>query len=560
LRSKFIFITGGVVSSLGKGLASASIGALMESRGLTISLLKFDPYINVDPGTMNPFQHGEVFVTDDGAETDLDLGHYERYTRATMGRKNNFTTGQIYDAVISKERRGEYLGGTVQVIPHITDEIKSKVLDLADNVDLVIVEVGGTVGDIESLPFLEAIRQLRSDVGRENTAHIHLTLVPYIETAGELKTKPTQHSVKALREIGIQPDIILCRTSRFLTPQVKEKIALFCNVDKDAVITAKDVESIYEVPTVFYQEGLDDRLVELLNIWTGRPNLSPWERLVKKVKNPKRSTSIAVVGKYVHLKDSYKSLHEALTHGGIANDCQVDLNYVDSERLEKERVEELVREANGILVPGGFGQRGIEGKIKAVQYARENRIPYFGICLGMQAAVIEFARNMAGLKKAHSSEFDTDTTAPVIYLMEQWVDRNKVVQKRDIHSDKGGTMRLGAYPCKLEEKSLAFRAYNRKMIWERHRHRYEFNNGYRDVLTKSGLKVSGISPDGELVEIVELRSHPWFLGCQFHPEFKSHAMDPHPLFRDFIKASLGSKGVPSSGKRKGGRTRSRRRG
>jgi CTP synthase len=560
LRSKFIFITGGVVSSLGKGLASASIGALMESRGLTVSLLKFDPYINVDPGTMNPFQHGEVFVTDDGAETDLDLGHYERYTRATMGRKNNFTTGQIYDAVISKERRGEYLGGTVQVIPHITDEIKSKVLDLADNVDLVIVEVGGTVGDIESLPFLEAIRQLRSDVGRENTAYIHLTLVPYIETAGELKTKPTQHSVKALREIGIQPDIILCRTSRFLTPQVKEKIALFCNVDKDAVITAKDVESIYEVPTVFYQEGLDDRLVELLNIWTGRPNLSPWERLVKKVKNPKRSTSIAVVGKYVHLKDSYKSLHEALTHGGIANDCQVDLNYVDSERLQKERVEELVREANGILVPGGFGQRGIEGKIKAVQYARENRIPYFGICLGMQAAVIEFARNMAGLKKAHSSEFDTDTTAPVIYLMEQWVDRNKVVQKRDIHSDKGGTMRLGAYPCKLEEKSLAFRAYNRKMIWERHRHRYEFNNGYKDVLTKAGLKVSGISPDGELVEIVELRGHPWFLGCQFHPEFKSHPMDPHPLFRDFIKASLGSKGVPSSGRRKGGSTRSRRRG
>jgi len=529
----------------------------MESRGLTISLLKFDPYINVDPGTMNPFQHGEVFVTDDGAETDLDLGHYERYTHAKMGRQNNFTTGQIYDAVISKERRGEYLGGTVQVIPHITDEIKSKVLDLADNVDLVIVEVGGTVGDIESLPFLEAVRQLRSDIGRENTAYIHLTLVPYIETAGELKTKPTQHSVKALREIGIQPDIILCRTSRFLTPQVKEKIALFCNVEKEAVITAKDVESIYEVPSVYHHEGLDERLVGLLNIWTGNPNLKPWNRLVKKLKNPKRSTSIAVVGKYVHLKDSYKSLHEALIHGGIANDCRVDLNYVDSEMMEREKAGELLKGANGILVPGGFGQRGIEGKIKAIQYARQNKIPFFGICLGMQAAVIEFARNIAGLKKAHSSEFDINTTAPVIYLMEQWVDRKKKVQKRDIHSDKGGTMRLGAYPCKLEEKSLALRAYNRKMIWERHRHRYEFNNGYREILTKSGLKASGLSPDGDLVEIMELEDHPWFLGCQFHPEFKSHCMDPHPLFRDFIRASLGSQGVDRSRKRKRGKTRSR---
>jgi CTP synthase len=528
----------------------------MESRGLAVSLLKFDPYINVDPGTMNPFQHGEVFVTDDGTETDLDLGHYERYTHARMGRKNNFTTGQIYDTVISKERRGEYLGGTVQVIPHITDEIKSKVTDLADSVDLVIVEVGGTVGDIESLPFLEAIRQLRSDLGRENTAYIHLTLVPYIETAGELKTKPTQHSVKALREIGIQPDIILCRTSRFLTPQVKDKIALFCNVDKGSVITAKDVESIYEVPIVFHQEGLDGRLVELLNIWTGRPNLRPWDRLVKKLRNPKRSTSIAVVGKYVHLKDSYKSLHEALIHGGIANDCRVDLNYVDSERLEKEKVAELLRGADGILVPGGFGQRGIEGKFKAAKYARENKIPYFGICLGMQAGVIEFARNVAGLKRANSSEFDNDTTAPVIYLMEQWVDRDKVTQKRDIHSDKGGTMRLGAYPCKLEEGSLALRAYNRKMIWERHRHRYEFNNGFRDLLTKAGLRVSGTSPDGELVEMIELDGHPWFLGCQFHPEFKSHPMDPHPLFREFIRASLGDKGMGSGKVRRRRRSRS----
>ena len=560
MRSKFIFITGGVVSSLGKGLASASIGALMESRGLTISILKFDPYINVDPGTMNPFQHGEVFVTDDAAETDLDLGHYERYTHAKMGKKNNFTTGQIYDAVISKERRGEYLGGTVQVIPHITDEIKSKVLDLADNVDLVIVEVGGTVGDIESQPFLEAIRQLRSDLGRENTAYIHLTLVPYIETAGELKTKPTQHSVKALREIGIQPDILLCRTSRFLTPQVKEKIALFCNVDKDAVITAKDVESIYEVPVAFHQEGLDNRLVELLNIWTGSPNLRPWDRLVKKLNNPKRSASIAVVGKYVHLKDSYKSLHEALIHGGIANDCRVNLNYVDSERIEKEKADGLLKGATGILVPGGFGQRGIEGKIKAVQYARENKIPFFGICLGMQAAVIEFARNVAGLKRANSSEFDINTTAPVIYLMEQWVDREKVVQKRNIHSDKGGTMRLGAYPCKLVERSLALRAYNKKMVWERHRHRYEFNNEYREMLTKSGLKVSGLYPDEDLVEVIELRDHPWFLGCQFHPEFKSHPMDPHPLFRDFIKASLGNQRGESLGKRQRGRIVSRKRG
>jgi len=415
------------------------------------------------------------------------------------------------------------------------------------------------VGDIESLPFLEAIRQLRSDLGRENTAYIHLTLVPYIETAGELKTKPTQHSVKALREIGIQPDILLCRTSRFLTPQVKEKIALFCNVKKDEVITAKDVESIYELPMVFHQEGLDNRLVELLNIWTGRPNLRPWNRLVNKIKNPKRSTSIAVVGKYVHLKDSYKSLHEALIHGGIANDCRVDLNYVDSEGLEKEKPAELLKGAHGILVPGGFGQRGIEGKIKAVQYAREKKIPYFGICLGMQAAVIEFARNMAGLRKANSSEFDMDTAAPVIYLMDEWVDRDKVVQKRDIHSDKGGTMRLGAYPCKLEQGSLTLRAYNRKMIWERHRHRYEFNNGYRELLTKAGLKVSGLSPDGDLVEIIELKGHPWFLGCQFHPEFKSHPMDPHPLFRDFIKASLENQRGNSPRKQRRGRTTSRQR-
>ncbi len=537
-RTKYIFVTGGVVSSLGKGLASASIGALLESRGLKVSFLKFDPYINVDPGTMNPFQHGEVYVTDDGAETDLDLGHYERYTDAKMSKKNNFTTGQIYDSVISKERKGDYLGGTVQVIPHITDEIKSKIFDLAQEVDFVIVEVGGTVGDIESLPFLEAIRQIRGDVGRENTLYIHLTLVPYIQTAGELKTKPTQHSVKELREIGIQPDILLCRTDRMLSPDIKSKIGLFCNVDKDAVITAKNVETVYEVPLVFHQEGLDEKIVEKLNIWTGRPNLKDWERVVKKVKEPRGKTTIAVVGKYVSLIESYKSLTEALVHGGIANDARVNLRYVDSEQVEKEGAENLLQGANGILVPGGFGTRGIEGKIKAIQFAREREIPYFGICLGMQCAVIEIARHCAGFKEANSEEFDAKTPYPVIYLMEQWVDRDEVVQKRSCDSAKGGSMRLGAYPCRLEEGSLAFDAYNKKLIYERHRHRYEFNNTYLDGLKKAGLAVSGASPDKGLVEIVELKGHPWFLGCQFHPEFKSKPMDAHPLFREFIRASL----------------------
>jgi CTP synthase len=537
-KTKYIFTTGGVVSSLGKGLASSSIGSLLELRGLKVNFLKFDPYINVDPGTMNPFQHGEVYVTDDGAETDLDLGHYERYTNVKTSKKNNFTTGQIYDSVISKERRGDYLGGTVQVIPHITDEIKSKVFDLAQDVDIVIVEVGGTVGDIESLPFLEAIRQIRGDVGRENTLYIHLTLVPYIQTAGELKTKPTQHSVKELREIGIQPDILLCRTDRLLSPDVKAKIALFCNVDKDAVITAKNVETVYEVPTVFHQEGLDEKIVEKLNIWTGRPNLKGWDRVVKKIKHPRFETTIAVVGKYVGLVESYKSLTEALIHGGIANDARVNLKYVDSEVVEKEGAERFLKEANGILVPGGFGTRGIEGKIKAIQYAREKRIPYFGICLGMQCAVIEIARHCAGLKGANSEEFDAHTPHPVIYLIEEWVDRDQITQKRSSDTPKGGTMRLGSYPCRLEEGSLALEAYNKKLINERHRHRYEFNNTYIDILGKVGMVFSGVSPDKELIEIVELKGHPWFLGCQFHPEFKSKPMDPHPLFREFIKASL----------------------
>ena len=537
-RTKYIFITGGVVSSLGKGLASASIGTLLELRGLKINFLKFDPYINVDPGTMNPFQHGEVYVTEDGAETDLDLGHYERYTNVKTSKKNNFTTGQIYDAVISKERKGDYLGGTVQVIPHITDEIKSKIFDLAQDVDIVIVEIGGTVGDIESLPFLEAIRQIRGEVGRENSIYIHLTLVPYIEAAGELKTKPTQHSVKELREIGIQPDILLCRTDRLLSSDIKSKIALFCNVDKDAVITAKNVQTVYEVPIMFHQEGLDEKIGEKLNIWTGRPNLKGWERVVKKIKHPRLETTIAVVGKYVGLVESYKSLTEALTHGGIANDARVNLKYVDSEQVEKEGPEHFLQEANGILVPGGFGTRGIEGKIKAIQFARETKIPYFGICLGMQCAVIEISRHCASLKGANSSEFDLHTPHPVIYLMEEWMDRDQVVQRRTADTAKGGTMRLGLYPCRLEEGTLALEAYNKKLIYERHRHRYEFNNTYMDILGKTGLVFSGVSPDKELVEIVELKDHPWFLGCQFHPEFRSKPMDPHPLFREFIKASL----------------------
>ncbi len=538
-NTKFIIVTGGVLSSLGKGLASASIGALLESRGLTVTIQKLDPYINVDPGTMNPFQHGEVFVTDDGSETDLDLGHYERFTHAKLGKDNNFTTGQIYDSVITRERRGDYLGGTVQVIPHITDEIKKSIKLVADGVDIVIVEIGGTIGDIESLPFLEAIRQFKADVGKENILYIHLTLVPYITTAGELKTKPTQHSVKELRSIGIQPDILLCRTDRYLPKNIKTKISLFCNVDVDAVITAKDVQCIYEVPLIFHKEGLDDKIVELLHIWTRAPKLDAWEELVEKYKNPKYSVNIAIVGKYVDLTESYKSLNEALSHGGVSNDCKVNLIFVDSEKIDDDNCAATLGIADGILVPGGFGSRGIEGKICAVKYARENKIPFFGICLGMQAAVIEFARNVAGMPDAHSSEFDEKTPHPVIYLMLEWYDdKTKTMQMRDKNSDKGATMRLGAYPCKIQQKTFAFKAYCKENISERHRHRYEFNNEYKDKLEESGLVMSGTSPNGELIEIVEIKDHPWFLGCQFHPEFKSRPMDPHPLFKDFIKASL----------------------
>lgn len=529
MKTKFIFITGGVVSSLGKGLASASIGALLESRGLKIALQKLDPYINIDPGTMNPFQHGEVFVTDDGAETDLDLGHYERFVSAPLTKKHNVTTGKIYNSVIQKERRGDYLGRTVQVIPHITEEIKGVIHKVADGVDLVLVEIGGTVGDIESLPFLEAIRQFRADVGRDNVLYIHLTLVPYIAAAGELKTKPTQHSVGKLREIGIQPDILLCRTDRELSKDLKNKIALFCNVSQDAVFTAMDVKSIYEVPLLLNQEGLDEKIVELLNIWTRQPNLSPWKDLAKRIKNPSGEVSIAIVGKYVDLNDSYKSLNEALSHGGFANDQKVNLVFVDSEEIEKSgSAQKFLEKADGLLVPGGFGSRGVEGKIKAIRYARENKIPFFGICLGMQLAVLDIARDLCGIQDANSSEFDPHTPNPVIDLMDE---QKSVVTK-------GATMRLGAYPCELEKDTLAFAAYGDRKISERHRHRYEFNNAYMDRLKEQGLVFSGICPDGNLVELVEYKNHPWFVGCQFHPEFKSRPMNPHPLFKDFIKAAL----------------------
>ncbi len=537
--TKYIFVTGGVLSSLGKGLASASIGALLESRGLTVTIQKLDPYINVDPGTMNPFQHGEVFVTDDGTETDLDLGHYERFTHAKLGRDNNYTTGKIYHSVISKERRGEYLGGTVQVIPHITDEIKESIKKTSDGVDVVIIEIGGTTGDIESLPFLEAIRQFKNDAGKDNVIYIHLTLVPYISTAGEVKTKPTQHSVKELRSIGIQPDILLCRTDRILSPDIKGKIAMFCNVEADAVITAKDVDCIYEVPLLFHKEGLDDKIVELLNIWTRSPRLEDWDNLCRRMRNPSYTVTIAIVGKYVDLTESYKSLNEALIHGGIPNVTQVNLKFIDSETIDADSCSMSLDGVDGILVPGGFGSRGVDGKICAAQYARENKIPFFGICLGMQIAVIEFARHIAGLEKANSTEFDLTTPHPVIYLLEEWFDdKSGTIQKRDVHSDKGGTMRLGAYPCKLEKESLAHSAYKSDDISERHRHRYEFNNAYLEPLKEAGFRFSGMAPSGELVEIVELPDHPWYLGCQFHPEFKSRPMTSHPLFSSFIAAAL----------------------
>ncbi|WP_224981774.1 CTP synthase [Geomonas agri] len=533
MKTKFIFVTGGVVSSIGKGLAAASLGALLEARGLRVTIQKLDPYINVDPGTMSPFQHGEVFVTDDGAETDLDLGHYERYTSSKLSKKSNFTTGQVYFSVIEKERRGDYLGGTVQVIPHITDQIKANILENAKGSDIAIVEIGGTVGDIESLPFLEAIRQLKSDRGAGNVLYLHVTLVPYIRTAGELKTKPTQHSVKELREIGIQPDILLCRCEQELPQDMKAKIALFCNVEEKAVITSRDAEHIYAVPLALNLEGLDDQVVEKLNIWTKAPDLSHWQQVVSKLTNPGcGEVRIAVVGKYVDLKESYKSLSEALTHGGIANDCRVTLVYLDSEKIEEEGADKYLADVDGILVPGGFGERGTEGKIKAIEYARVNKVPFFGICLGMQMAAVEFARNVCQLPEAFSSEFKPACTSPVIHLMEE----QKGVDK------KGGTMRLGAYPCSLTKGTFAQKAYGATEISERHRHRYEFNNAFRAALEEKGLIISGIYKEGNLVEIVELADHPWFLGCQFHPEFKSKPLNPHPLFKAFIGATKARKG------------------
>jgi CTP synthase len=529
-KTKFIFVTGGVVSSLGKGLAAASLGTLLEARGLKVTLLKMDPYINVDPGTMSPLQHGEVFVTDDGAETDLDLGHYERFVRTTTSRRNNCTTGQIYDTVIQKERRGDYLGATVQVIPHITDEIKSRILLAAEGNDLCIVEVGGTVGDIESLPFLESIRQFRWDLGRENVLYIHLTLVPFIPAAGELKTKPTQHSVRELTGVGIQPDILLCRCDRPLEKRFRSKIAHFCNVEENCVIAAQDVETIYEVPLRFLEEGLDQRVVEKLNIWTGQPNLAQWRRLVKTAQNPRVSVNVAVVGKYVNLIDAYKSLHEAIAHGAVANEARVNIDYVDAEELEKTYPGRLAN-AHAIIIPGGFGERGIEGKVRAVRFARESRVPILGICLGLQMMVIEYARNVLGLKRANSREADSGTPDAVIDFMEG---------QRDI-GKKGATMRLGSYPCLVRQGSLAASLYRRSRITERHRHRLEVNNEYRPLLEKAGFKATGTSPDDSLVEIMELPNHPWFLGCQYHPELKSRPLECHPLFRGLIRAAVARK-------------------
>jgi CTP synthase len=531
MAAKYVFVTGGVVSSLGKGLAAASIGCLLESRGLKVNLMKFDPYLNVDPGTMSPFQHGEVFVTDDGAETDLDLGHYERFTHARLLRDNNWTTGRIYEQIITKERRGDYLGKTVQVIPHVTNEIKAAMKKVAQDVDVALVEIGGTVGDIESLPFLEAIRQMRQELGRDNTIFIHVTLVPWIGAAGELKTKPTQHSVKELLSIGIQPDILLCRTDRFLSKELKSKIALFCNVEDEAVITAKDVASIYEVPLVFAHEGVDALVLRYLRINSNQPDLARWEDLMHRIYNPKDEVHIGIVGKYVEYEDSYKSLKEALVHGAVAHNLKLNLTWVEAEGLESKEgnrdYESQLEGFDGILVPGGFGKRGIEGMLNGIRYAREKKVPYFGICLGMQTACIEFARNVCGLDEANSSEFDQATPHRIIYKLRELTGIDEL----------GGTMRLGAWTCKLEPNSQSTKAYGSTEISERHRHRYEFNREYEAVLTGGGLRITGATPDATYVEIVEIPDHPYFLGCQFHPEFKSKPLEPHPLFSSFVKAS-----------------------
>jgi CTP synthase len=547
MSAKYIFVTGGVVSSLGKGLAAASIGCLFEARGLKVSLQKFDPYLNVDPGTMSPFQHGEVFVTDDGAETDLDLGHYERFTHAKLTRDNNLTTGRIYEQIITKERRGDYLGKTVQVIPHVTNEIKAAMKKVSQDVDVSIVEIGGTVGDIESLPFIEAIRQMRQELGRENTLFVHVTLVPWIGAAGELKTKPTQHSVKELLSVGIQPDILLCRTDRFLSKEIKSKIALFCNVEEDAVITAKDVSSIYEVPLVFANEGVDRLALKYLHIdekiapQMKERNLSRWEDLVHRVYNPRDEVSIAIVGKYVEYEDSYKSLKEALVHGALAHNLKLNVTWIEAEGLEAKDPDDRSYESqlegyDGVLVPGGFGKRGIAGMLNAIRYAREQKVPYFGICLGMQTACIEYARNVCGLKDADSSEFNPSTPHRIIYKLRELKGIDEL----------GGTMRLGAWACKLETDSIAYKAYGEAEISERHRHRYEFNREYEALLTGAGLRITGSTPDGTYVEIVEIPGHPYFVGCQFHPEFKSKPLEPHPLFNAFIFASYENRSVRRS--------------
>ena len=537
MTSKYIFVTGGVVSSLGKGISAASLAAILESRGLKITMVKLDPYLNVDPGTMSPFQHGEVFVTEDGAETDLDLGHYERFLHAKMSKRNNFTAGQIYESVIKKERRGDYLGGTVQVIPHITDEIKQFIRRGAGDAQVAIVEIGGTVGDIESLPFLEAIRQMGIELGRDNCCYIHLTLVPYVAAAGEIKTKPTQHSVKELREIGIQPDVLLCRADRPLPDDERRKIALFTNVTVEAVISAMDVDSIYKIPAMLHDQKLDDIVCRKLALDPPPANLSSWARLVHALENPKRTVNIALVGKYVDLTESYKSLTEALIHAGIHTGAKVRIQYVDSESIEKNGTGSL-QNMDAILVPGGFGRRGVEGKIKAIRYARENDIPYLGICLGLQLAVIEYARNVGGLVGAHSTEFDPDTPHPVIALITEWQDRDGRVERRDTQSGLGGTMRLGGQECVLEPDSAVRRIYGQDRIMERHRHRYEVNNHYLPRLKAAGVKVSGVSVKDGLCEMIELPRHPWFVGCQFHPEFTSTPRNGHPLFKSFVQAAL----------------------
>ena len=541
--AKFVFVTGGVASSLGKGLAAASLGCLLQARGKTVTIQKLDPYINVDPGTMSPFQHGEVYVTDDGAETDLDLGHYERFLDIPMGRANNFTTGRIYQQVIRKERRGDYLGSTVQVIPHITDAIKEAVLSVAADVQIAIIEVGGTVGDIESLPFMEAIRQLRNDLGRENTLFIHLTLLPYMVTAGELKTKPTQHSVKELLAIGIQPDILVVRSDREVPPGVRKKIALFCNVDHDSVISCQDQDTIYRVPFALYLEGLARKVLTHLNLQAGEPKMEDWEDVLEKTVNPASRLTIGIVGKYVELKDAYKSLIEALAHGGIAHNARVSLRWVDAEKLDVEDPSALLGGVDGILVPGGFGERGAAGKLAAIRYAREGNVPFFGICLGMQMAVVEFARNVANLKAANSTEFDLNVADPVIALLTEWMEGEQI-QRRETGADKGGTMRLGSYPCVIKPGSRAATIYGNLEVAERHRHRYEFNNNYRKSLEEAGLIFSGTSPDSALVEIIELQDHPFFVACQFHPEFKSRPRRSHPLFAAFIGASLARREAP----------------